>query len=304
MTQGSKSNNGSYNPSGLLEHARNINNRGMVFVAFNYRLGALGFLAGNEVKNDGVLNAGLLDQRFALRWVQQNIHLFGGSPKHVTVMGESAGGGSGLLQLVGSRSSAPFAQLIVQSPAMTPTMAESRSAFTDFLSALNVTSLSEIRKLDSETIIRANAIQIQRAPPTSFIFGPVPDGTLVPGPLLDTTVFDQSVRVMVSHNSFEAAIFYDPGVKTEDDFRKWAGAVFYTLSPSAVDYLTTQLYPPRFDGSFGYVDQATRQMALWGEAVIECNFVLTNEAFNGRSYACKDCKHHFLAFAGRTNKVH
>src|SRR3569833_2700549 len=158
MTQGSKSNNGSYNPSGLLEHARNINNRGMVFVAFNYRLGALGFLAGNEVKNDGVLNAGLLDQRFALRWVQQNIHLFGGSPKHVTVMGESAGGGSGLLQLVGSRGSAPFAQLINQSPAMTPTMAESRSAFTKNHTNQNKTKHTKKQKQNTKTNNRANAI--------------------------------------------------------------------------------------------------------------------------------------------------
>ena len=45
------------------------------------------------------MNAGLLDQRFSLEWVQQYIGLFGGDKDRVTVMGESAGGGSVMHQI-------------------------------------------------------------------------------------------------------------------------------------------------------------------------------------------------------------
>lgn len=50
----------------------------VVFDSFEYRLGQFGFLGGTGVKNDGALNAGLLDQRAALRWLQQYIEFFGG----------------------------------------------------------------------------------------------------------------------------------------------------------------------------------------------------------------------------------
>ena len=41
---------------------------------------------------NGVVNAGLLDQHFALQWVQHYIGLFGGDASKVTVSGQSAGG--------------------------------------------------------------------------------------------------------------------------------------------------------------------------------------------------------------------
>jgi carboxylesterase type B len=61
------------------------------FVAVNvgYRLGALGFMAHESLPS---ANAGLLDQRLALKWVKDNIGAFGGNPDDVTIMGQSGGG--------------------------------------------------------------------------------------------------------------------------------------------------------------------------------------------------------------------
>jgi carboxylesterase type B len=61
------------------------------------KLGAFGFLSSAIVKANGVLNAGILDQHFALQWVQNHISRFGGDPTRVTISGESAGAGSVML---------------------------------------------------------------------------------------------------------------------------------------------------------------------------------------------------------------
>lgn len=58
------------------------------------QLGAFGFLSSDEVARRGALNAGLLDQQFALEWIQQHIEKFGGDPSRVTISGLSAGAGS------------------------------------------------------------------------------------------------------------------------------------------------------------------------------------------------------------------
>ena len=69
--------------------------RGVVIVSVEYRTGALGFMAHPELtkedKEGHSGNYGILDQIYALQWVQRNIDQFGGDPTKVTIFGESAG---------------------------------------------------------------------------------------------------------------------------------------------------------------------------------------------------------------------
>ncbi|HEV2442221.1 MAG TPA: carboxylesterase family protein [Steroidobacteraceae bacterium] len=68
----------------------------VVVVASNHRLGLFGYLylgelGGSEYATSG--NQGLLDIVAALRWVRDNISIFGGDAGNVMVFGESGGGG-------------------------------------------------------------------------------------------------------------------------------------------------------------------------------------------------------------------
>jgi para-nitrobenzyl esterase len=69
-----------------------------VFVNFNYRVGAFGFMAHPELTAESPHhqsgNYGFLDQVAALSWIKRNISRFGGDPSKVIVSGQSAGAGS------------------------------------------------------------------------------------------------------------------------------------------------------------------------------------------------------------------
>ncbi|KAJ6508826.1 sterol esterase [Mycena sanguinolenta] len=81
----------SQNPGDSLVMRSIALNQPVIHVSVNYRLNAFGFLGGTQVQKDGIGNAGLRDQRYAMQWVQSYISHFGGDANQVTIWGESAG---------------------------------------------------------------------------------------------------------------------------------------------------------------------------------------------------------------------
>nr|XP_050046803.2 acetylcholinesterase-like [Dermacentor andersoni] len=86
---------------------------GLVIVTLNYRLGFLGFLDTQSPDAPG--NVGLLDQNMALKWIRDNIALFGGDPSRVTIFGESAGGMSAHAHVISPMSSGLFIRACLMS---------------------------------------------------------------------------------------------------------------------------------------------------------------------------------------------
>ncbi|TFK78301.1 alpha/beta-hydrolase, partial [Polyporus arcularius HHB13444] len=112
----------SYNGTAIVQRSIDIGEP-VIFVGVNYRLNVFGSLGGQEVKDAGVGNLGLHDQRTALRWVQKFISSFGGDPKKVTIWGESAGSASVFLQLFANNGNAEglFRAGIMSSGSSNPT---------------------------------------------------------------------------------------------------------------------------------------------------------------------------------------
>ena len=142
-------------------------NGSIIFVSIQYRLGAYGFLASDDVAENGTPNAALLDQRAAIEWVHRHISAFGGDPDKVrgsglkcshviiadspqiTIWGGSAGGGSVTTQLIlnGGEGNPPF-----------------RAAIPGMFSSLNVHPGNSLTKFLSNRVSLVAVIQEPKHP--------------------------------------------------------------------------------------------------------------------------------------------
>lgn len=70
----------------------------VIIVTHSYRLNIFGFLASEELRSrdpeGSTGNYGIQDQRAAMQWTQKNIAAFGGDPRKVFIVGQSAGANS------------------------------------------------------------------------------------------------------------------------------------------------------------------------------------------------------------------
>lgn len=138
--------------------------RGIVVVAANYRLGALGMFAHPSLAKEAAAadeptgNFGILDQIAALRWVHDNIARFGGDPANVTISGVSAGGTSSLILIQSPLARGLFSKAIVQSAGGTEgvqTLAEAEAGGVAFAAELGVADgdLARLRAIPAKEVI-------------------------------------------------------------------------------------------------------------------------------------------------------
>jgi len=182
--------------------------KGIVVVTVNYRLGLFGFFAHPELSAEAPYKAsgnyGLLDQTFALQWVQKNIAVFGGDPKKVTIAGESAGSISVSVQMVSPLSKNLIAGAIGESGsgisalAAVP-LAEAEKIGADFAKKAGYNSLDQLRAASTRDLYEAY-LESKR-----FGFPSVIDGYFYPKSMLEIfKAKEQSqIPLLVGWNSAE-----------------------------------------------------------------------------------------------------
>ena len=232
--------NPNYNGSGLIE----ASGRKVIVATFNYRVGPYGFLASKELAKEGNLNLGLLDQRSAIRWVQNHIAKFGGDPTKITLFGTSVGGGSVLLQTLAYGGNPPeednieWVAGIAEAVYIPPLrgIEDLEYQYYQLLDATNCADLACLRTLNSTEVQAANIAGTapgQTALPL-FPYGPVIDGkffTDTPYAMLRAGNFSKHRPLVMGSSHTEGTIF-TPQANTTDEVDEFMKTQYPDLTDS------------------------------------------------------------------------
>jgi para-nitrobenzyl esterase len=137
--------------------------RGAVFVNFNYRLGALGFMAHPQLTAESPHhqsgNYGFLDQIAALKWIQRNISKFGGDPGKVIISGQSAGASSVSLLQASPLAKGLFRGVVAMSGSVwgtdgkVPKLADAEKIGLKIEEALKAKSIDDMRQIPADRVL-------------------------------------------------------------------------------------------------------------------------------------------------------
>jgi len=122
----------------------------------------------------------------------------------------------------------------------------------------------------------------------NILLGPVVDGSFapdIPTVLLANNHFDDFINVITGHNLDEGTLFTDPSLTNDSTYRRWLNDQIPGISESAFMEITKVLYPPIFNGTYGYTTQFGRAALTIGDFFINCNSYSLNSAFGGASFA-------------------
>ena len=141
----------------------NVAKRGAVFVNFNYRLGAFGYMAHPALTDESPHrqsgNYGYLDQVAALQWIHRNISKFGGDPAKVIVSGQSAGASSVSLLQASPLAKGLFRGVVAMSGGawgnggQAPKRQDAEKTGVQVQQALKAGSVDEMRQIPADRIL-------------------------------------------------------------------------------------------------------------------------------------------------------
>jgi para-nitrobenzyl esterase len=231
----------SYDPTPLVTQGH------IIVVTINYRLGALGWLA-HPLLDDGSPNSsgnyGLMDQQFAMRWVNSNIAAFGGDPHKVSIAGESAGAIDSCSHLASPTAAGLFRGAIIESGCIVfqyPQAVLAAVSGSPFVDALGCTTLA----------------CLQAAPVSEVLAAELPLGwVVVEGPNIPTlpetpqqAFTDDSfnkVPVIQGTNLDEGRLFVPlfNGVLTGDDYASAVAGLFAAYSPPLATIASIESHYP------------------------------------------------------------
>ena len=229
----------------------NLSKRDVIVVSMNYRLGIFGFFAHPDLAKESDHNAagnyGLMDQLAALRWVHENITLFGGDPQNVTIFGESAGSFS-----VSALMASPLAQGLFQRA-----MGESGAFFSKTLPQKSLPDTEAKGIAFARAAFGTESLEALRAKPASELlaaqlshretrFGPNIDGYYLPEsvPAIFAAGKQSQVPLLAGWNADEQSPPYllKDQPATAQNFTAWVRQ-HYGKQADAI----LKLYPPRDD---------------------------------------------------------
>ncbi|TKA80240.1 hypothetical protein B0A49_01429 [Cryomyces minteri] len=222
----------------------------VIVVSTNYRTNVFGFPSSPELSSTGH-NLGFLDQRFALDWVQRNIHAFGGDPAKVTIFGEPIGRGA---ILESGQYSYRFSPPVNNVPAWNSLAATLNcSSATSNLTCIRAASATDIKSI----------IEHQ-----NLIFNPIPDNiTLMSKPAeMRTSGNIANIPVMSGTNSQEGRVF----VVGQNDTAAYLNATFGAFPPALVSAIAAA-YPLGQNGLNTPYDQISQ---IFTEYIFQCNQAL------------------------------
>jgi len=228
----------------------------VIVVAINYRVGALGFLAGIAGLEG---NFGLMDQQLGMQWVADNVAAFGGDAQRVTLFGESAGAMSVGLHALSVPSSRPlFENAILESnPFGLPyrTVAQAALVGNTFAAELSCApaDLACLRAVPANQVVTAQGkVSLQIASLLGdrlagfLVWAPVVDGSfVVDEPLAGAAAGALDLPTLLGTNADEGTVFV------------------YALAATTGGVVSPKAYQAALDFLFGK-DDAAQITALYG----------------------------------------